>query len=246
MLSLFFADSVAYEVVALTSSESRHAEKVLRINVGEELRVADRLGAWVEGAVESLSPVRVLVARRGHDLPSGISVLQAITKGDAATDAVALLTEVGVGEIIPWNAHHSIARWDDEKSVKAREKWQVVAEESAKQSRRALVPTVSEMVSSKDLAPILNRFEGVVVLHESASTGIDDVEIPTKGALLVVVGPEGGISEEELAYFQGSAKVVHLGPHVLRSKNAAAIATALLLQKRHWYSTNESNNGGAK
>lgn len=246
MLSLFFAESVAREVVALTPSESRHAEKVLRINVDEELRVADRLGAWVEGAVESLSPVSVRVARRGRDLPSGISVLQAITKGDAAVDAVALLTEVGVGEIIPWNAHHSIARWDDEKSVKAREKWQVVAEESAKQSRRALVPTVSEMVSSKDIAPVLNRFEGVVVLHESASTGINDVEIPTTGAILVVVGPEGGISEEELAYFQGSAKIVHLGPHVLRSKNAGAIATALLLQKRHWYSTRESNHEGAR
>lgn len=139
MLSLFFSESVSKEVVTLLSDESRHAEKVLRISVGEEIRVADQLGAWVEGAVESLSPVSVRVVRRGKDLHSGISVLQAITKGDAATDAVALLTEVGVEEIIPWSAQHSIARWDDEKSVKAREKWQVVAEESAKQSRRALV-----------------------------------------------------------------------------------------------------------
>ena len=236
MLSLFFSDSVSKEVVTLLPDESRHAEKVLRINVGEEIRVADQLGAWVEGSVESLSPVSVRVVRRGKDLSSGISVLQAITKGDAATDAVALLTEVGVEEIIPWSAQHSIARWDDEKSVKAREKWQVVAEESAKQSRRALVPMVSEMVSSKELPLLISRFVHVVVLHESAQIGIDQIELPEAGEVLIVVGPEGGISDSEIEAFAQSAQVVHLGPHILRSKNAGAIATALILQQRKWYS----------
>ena len=176
------------------------------------------------------------MVRRGKDLHSGISVLQAITKGDAATDAVALLTEVGVEEIIPWSAQHSIARWDDEKSVKAREKWQVVAEESAKQSRRALVPRVSEMVSSKELPLFLSRFAHVVVLHESAHIGIDQIEIPKVGEILIVVGPEGGISDSEIETFAERAQVVHLGPHVLRSKNAGAIATVLILQQRKWYS----------
>lgn len=236
MLSLFFSDSVSKEVVTLLPDESRHAEKVLRINVGEEIRVADQLGAWVEGAVESLSPVSVRVVRRGRDLHSGISVLQAITKGDAATDAVALLTEVGVKEIIPWSAQHAIARWDDEKSVKARKKWQVVAEESAKQSRRALVPRVSEMVSSKELPLLISRFVHVVVLHESAHIGIDQIQLPEDGEILIVVGPEGGISNSEIEAFVQSAQVVHLGPHVLRSKNAGAIATALILQQRKWYS----------
>ena len=236
MLSLFFSESVSKELVTLLPDESRHAEKVLRISVGEEIRVADQLGAWVEGPIESLSPVGVRVVRRGKDLHSGISVLQAITKGDAATDAVALLTEVGVEEIIPWSAQHSIARWDDEKSVKAREKWQVVAEESAKQSRRALVPRVSEMVSSKELPLFLSRFAHVVVLHESAQIGIDQIEIPKVGEILIVVGPEGGISDSEIETFAERAQVVHLGPHVLRSKNAGAIATVLILQQRKWYS----------
>ncbi len=236
MLSLFFSESVSKELVTLLPDESRHAEKVLRISVGEEIRVADQLGAWVEGPIESLSPVGVRVVRRGKDLHSGISVLQAITKGDAATDAVALLTEVGVEEIIPWSAQHSIARWDDEKSVKAREKWQVVAEESAKQSRRALVPRVSEMVSSKELPLFLSRFAHVVVLHESAHIGIDQIEIPKVGEILIVVGPEGGISDSEIETFAERAQVVHLGPHVLRSKNAGAIATVLILQQRKWYS----------
>ena len=231
MLSLFFSESVSKELVTLLPDESRHAEKVLRISVGEEIRVADQLGAWVEGPIESLSPVGVRVVRRGKDLHSGISVLQAITKGDAA-----ILTEVGVEEIIPWSAQHSIARWDDEKSVKAREKWQVVAEESAKQSRRALVPRVSEMVSSKELPLFLSRFAHVVVLHESAHIGIDQIEIPNVGEILIVVGPEGGISDSEIETFAERAQVVHLGPHVLRSKNAGAIATVLILQQRKWYS----------
>ena len=75
MLSLFFSESVSKELVTLLPDESRHAEKVLRISVGEEIRVADQLGAWVEGPIESLSPVGVRVVRRGKDLHSGISVL---------------------------------------------------------------------------------------------------------------------------------------------------------------------------
>jgi len=237
MFSLFFADSVTQEVVTLVPSESRHAEKVLRIAVGEEIRVADQRGAWVEGPVDSLSPVSVRVVRRGEDLHTGISVLQAITKGDAATDAVALLTEVGAEEIIPWNAHHSIARWDGEKIAKARDKWQVVAEESAKQSRRALVPRIGEMVSSKELPELISRFIAVVVLHESARVGIDHIDLPSEGEVLIVVGPEGGISDAEIATLAESAQIVHLGPHVLRSKNAGAIAAALILQRRNWYSS---------
>ncbi|NBO08120.1 MAG: 16S rRNA (uracil(1498)-N(3))-methyltransferase [Actinobacteria bacterium] len=240
MLSLFFADSVGQEVVTLEPSESRHAEKVVRIAVGEEIRVADRRGAWIEGSVDSLSPIKVRVMRRGEDVHTGISVLQALTKGDAATDAVALLTEVGIEEIIPWGAHHSIARWDGEKVTKAREKWQVVAEESAKQSRRAFTPRIGELASPKELPELFSRFNTVVVLHESAQVGIDDIDLPRTGEVLIVVGPEGGISETEIATFAEDAQIVHLGPYVLRSKNAGAIAAALILQRRHWYSNGKN------
>ena len=129
------------------------------------------------------------------------------------------------------------SRWDGEKIAKARDKWQVVAEESAKQSRRALVPRIGEMVSSKELPELISRFIAVVVLHESARVGIDHIDLPSEGEVLIVVGPEGGISDAEIATLAESAQIVHLGPHVLRSKNAGAIAAALILQRRNWYSS---------
>ena len=93
------------------------------------------------------------------------------------------------------------------------------------------------MVSSKELPELISRFIAVVVLHESARVGIDHIDLPSEGEVLIVVGPEGGISDAEIATLAESAQIVHLGPHVLRSKNAGAIAAALILQRRNWYSS---------
>jgi 16S rRNA (uracil1498-N3)-methyltransferase len=153
-------------------------------------------------------------------------VVQALPKGDRAELAVELLTEVGVDEIVPWAASRSIVQWTGERGVKARAKWQRTAAEAAKQSRRTRVPHVAEPVG---LADVTARTGTVLVLHEAATEPLSTTALPGTGEIVLVVGPEGGVSDEELAALTAAgARPVRLGEMVLRTSTAGAAAVAAL------------------
>ena len=139
------------------------------------------------------------------------------------------MTEVGVDEIVPWAAERSIAKWRDNKPL---ERWRTTAREAAKQSRRSWFPVVTDLA---DTATVVKRLEAAalaVVSHESAPTPLSDVTVPSNGDVVVVVGPEGSISDGELAAFAaGGASTYSLGPTVLRTSTAGVVAASVLLAK---------------
>ncbi len=156
-----------------------------------------------------------------------IVVVQALAKGDRGELAVELLTELGVDEIVPWSASRSIAQWRESRGDKALERWRRTAREAAKQSRRAFVPVIADLASTKDVAARLGGTD--VVLHEAATQPLVEVELPSAGDIHVVVGPEGGISADELALFAAAGAVpVRLGAPVLRTSTAGPAALAAL------------------
>jgi 16S rRNA (uracil1498-N3)-methyltransferase len=233
------AGLAAGDPVRLDGDEARHAVVVKRIRVGEQVVLTDGAGTSATVTVDattktSLSATVDTVTSAEPELPR-VVVVQAIPKGDRGELAVEMLTEVGADVIVPWAAARSVAVWRGDKRGKALAKWRSTARESAKQSRRAWFPEVAEMVDTTAVVDLLRKADVPVVLHEAASGPLGDLPVPGRGEIVIVVGPEGGISEEELAAFAAvGAEPVRLGSSVLRTSTAGVAATAALLARTRW------------
>ena len=222
----------------LDGDEGRHAATVKRMREGEVIHLCDGQGTRAIASV-------VKVHKNSLDL--GIDqftfeeapeprfvVVQALAKGERAELAVEMLTEVGADAIIPWRAEHSIGKWDSVE--KGLEKWRRTSRESAKQSRRAWIPEISNLKSTAEVCEMMSQAQSVFVLHESADQALAACAIREQGTIMIVVGPEGGISPDELAAFSAAgARVVHMGASVMRTSTAGAIAVGgLLMRSQRW------------
>ncbi|SHK05513.1 16S rRNA (uracil1498-N3)-methyltransferase [Pseudonocardia thermophila] len=239
---LFLVDELpAGEHAVLDGPEGRHAAAVRRLRAGEELQLSDGRGGVVRAVVAAAGrdslDLRVLSRARVDPPAPRVVLAQALVKGDRGELAVEMATEAGVDAVVPWRAARCIARWDDgPRGAKALARWRTTVREAAKQARRPWIPPVAEPVSTATLAEHVAAAAATLVLHEAANTGITDVDLPEAGDLLLVVGPEGGITDDELAVLAtAGARPVRLGPEVLRASTAAAVALgALGVRTRRW------------
>lgn len=245
------------EMFTLAGSEGRHAATVRRIRAGERLDVTDGSGRALECEVVAVrrDELDCLVLRRTA-LPAPaarLAVVQALAKGDRGERAVEMLTEVGVDEIIPWSATRSVTRWEGERGERARTRWCRTAEEAAKQSRRHGWPVITSLAGTAEVARRTRTARLAVVLHEHATTPLRGLARSVLGAagpaapiepvapgeppagpggtdVLLVVGPEGGITDAELAVLDAAGAVVaRIGPTVLRTSTAGVVAAAVAL-----------------
>ena len=222
----------------LDGDEGRHAATVKRMREGEVIHLCDGQGTRA---------IATVVKVHKHSLDLSIDqftfedapeprfvVVQALAKGERAELAVEMLTEVGADAIIPWRAEHSIGKWDSVE--KGLEKWRRTSRESAKQSRRAWIPEISNLKSTAEVCEMMSQAQSVFVLHESADQALAACAIREQGTIMIVVGPEGGISPDELAAFSAAgARVVHMGASVMRTSTAGAIAVGgLLMRSQRW------------
>jgi 16S rRNA (uracil1498-N3)-methyltransferase len=223
-------------VVAVDGDEAHHAVAVRRLRVGEDVVLTDGRGCSVTGSVAETGKrhFSVTVASRvlvESDQPS-VTVVQAIPKGDRGELAVEVLTEIGADEIVPWAAARCVAVWRGERAAKSQAKWAGTAREAAKQARRSWFPVVTPMESTESVVRRLADADLAVVLHEEGSSALSGLEVPSSGRLVVVVGPEGGLSPEELAAFEAvGVRPVRLGPEVLRTSTAGVAAVSALLAR---------------
>ena len=225
------SDAAVGDLVALTGAEAKHAAVVRRLRVGEQVTVGDGRGVWLTGETEQASPSLVEVrvsARRVTEAPSPRLILvQALAKGDRDELAVQAACELGVDEIVPWQASRSVSRWEGPKASKGRERWATIVREAAKQAHRAWVPEVAPPATTKDLA-VRAATQRVVLLDPSASTRLSALE-PDGRDIVLVVGPEGGISDDEIAALGAAgAERALLGDTVLRTSTAGPAAIAVL------------------
>ena len=223
-------------LVEVTGDEAHHAVAVRRLREGEHVVLTDGRGASATGTVAStgkrLLTVTVASVSRDARPEPAITVVQALPKGDRGELAVEVLTEVGVDRIVPWGASRSVAVWKGERAARSHAKWQATAREAAKQSRRAWLPTVTPLATTADLAAVVAEADLAVVLHEDGSVPLSAIDVPPAGRLVVVVGPEGGLTPEELALLaDAGAHVVRLGAEVLRTSTAGVVAVAALLAR---------------
>ena len=220
----------------LDGPEGRHAATVRRIRVGERVLLTDGRGSVADCTVTAARRDALelcVTSRRRVAAPSPrVTVVQALPKGERSELAVELATEAGVDAVIPWQASRCVARWEGAKCEKGVQRWRKTAAASAKQSRRAYVPEISPLHTTAQVASLVGDVVSAggraLVLHESASTPLASVTFAVP-AVMLVVGPEGGIDEGELGAFDAAgAVVVHLGSTVLRTSTAAAVALGAL------------------
>ncbi|MBH5334788.1 16S rRNA (uracil(1498)-N(3))-methyltransferase [Streptomyces pactum] len=223
----------------LDGPEGRHAVSVRRLHAGEQVVLTDGEGAWAEGVVRAAEGkdrlvVDVTRGRAVAEEPSPrITVVQALPKGDRGEVAVETMTETGVDAIVPWTASRCITQWRGDRGAKSLAKWRATAREAGKQSRRVRFPRVYDAMSTKEVARLLAGADLAAVLHEDREAGsapLATATLPAGGEIVLVVGPEGGVSPEELAVFaEAGAAPYRLGPSVLRTSTAGTAAVALLL-----------------
>jgi 16S rRNA (uracil1498-N3)-methyltransferase len=228
----------ARSAFVLDGPEGRHAVSVKRLHAGEEVVLTDGAGRWARGEVVATEGRDRLVVSLGEVTEEAaesprITVVQALPKGDRGELAVETMTETGVDAIVPWAASRCITQWKGERGLKALAKWRATAREAGKQSRRVRFPEVAEASTTKQVAAFVARADFAAVLHEDRaypSAPLATAELPSAGEIVLIVGPEGGVSPEELALFEeAGAKAHRLGRSVLRTSTAGTAATALLL-----------------
>lgn len=214
----------------LTGPEAHHAAVVRRVRPGEAVTVGDGRGVWLDAEVIEVEPKRVRLrigARRVEERARPrLALAQALAKGDRDELAVQAATELGVDEVVPWQAARSISRWEGAKARKGRERWQAIVREAAKQAHRAWVPEVGEASTTAQLAA---RAGLLLVLDPWTDVPLSGVALEGAEAITLVVGPEGGIAPEELERLEAAgARRVRLGTTVLRTSTAGPVALAVL------------------
>jgi 16S rRNA (uracil1498-N3)-methyltransferase len=218
---VFLSPDLSGDTVLLDGPEGRHAALVKRLRVGEPVDLVDGRGTRATGTISATTKDTVTVAVSARDQEPAPSprlvVVQALAKGDRGELAVELCTEVGVDEVVPWSASRCIAKWND----KVGQRWASTALEASKQARRSWFLTVADVATTAQVTQLPGQ---LLVLHEEATTPLSSVE--PAGDVVLVVGPEGGISSEELSALGGTA--VRLGPTVLRTSTAGAAAAAVI------------------
>ena len=222
--------------VVVDGAEARHAVVVRRLRVGEQIALTDGRGAWAVGAVTETAKDSLAVEVASLSTvpcPSPeLVVVQAIPKGERGELAVEMLTEVGVGEIVPWAAARCVAVWKGEREAKSVARWRSTAREAAKQARRPWHPTITALASTSTVVELVTAADLAIVLHEESKAPFAALTVPSRGRIVVVVGPEGGLTDDEVvAFATAGAASVRLGPEVLRTSTAGVAAVAALLAR---------------
>jgi 16S rRNA (uracil1498-N3)-methyltransferase len=226
------------DAVTLSGPEGRHATTVRRLAPGERVDLTDGAGLMAQCEVIAARPGAgeldlAVLARLAEPEPAcRVSIAQAILKGERAELAVELMTEVGVDVIVPWAAERCVVRWSPDRQDRALGRWRSTAREAAKQSRRARFPEVSEPARTADLLPRVVSASLALLLDPRAAGSLASLALPGDGEIMLIVGPEGGVSQSEFAGLTAAGALpVRLGPTVLRGSTAGAVAAALVLSR---------------
>ncbi len=225
--------------VRVEGEEARHAVVVRRTRVGAQVLLGDGRGrratcevvstgkASLEARVLSVDDVPVETPR--------VTVVQALPKGDRGELAVEVLTEVGVDVVVPWAAERCVAVWKGERATKGLARWRSTAREAGKQARRAWLPEVAPLATTDDVVTRVADADLALVLHEDADLPLGGLDLAGVGSVLLVVGPEGGLTDAEVDRLRDAgALVVRLGSAVLRTSTAGVVAVGAVLARTRW------------
>ena len=222
--------------VVVEGDEAHHAVVVRRLRTGERVVLTDGRGRSVTAEVATtgkrvFTALVAAVVAAPRPAPE-LVVVQALPKGDRGELAVEVLTEVGAAVVVPWAAARCVAVWKGERATKSVARWRATAREAAKQSRRAWFPEVAELASTADVAALVAAPTSRSCCTRTPRSRWRRCPCPAEGRIVVVVGPEGGLADDEVATLVAAGgRAVRLGPEVLRTSTAGVVAAAALLAR---------------
>ena len=230
--------------LTLPAHIKRHAVQAMRLKAGDSLQLSDGRGLRIRAVMADPEAglAEVIEVGREPAPQTRLALIQALAKTGHDEQAIDMATQIGVDEVVPWQADRSIAKW---KAGRTDKKWGAVLDAATEQSRRAFRPELGECVSSKQIVAICRRAcvhgDLVVVLHQDATdtwAGVEEkvgrlidrtLEDGRPRTVSVIVGPEGGISEQEVADFTDAGAIsCVLGRNILRAATAGPVALSLL------------------
>lgn len=230
------AETSAGDLVAVDGDEGHHAVAVRRLKVGERVVLTDGRGVSVTGEIVETGKRSMQV--RAEEVAAGpapqpeFTVVQALPKGERGELAVEVMTEIGVSTIVPWAATRSIVSWKGERGVKPLARWRSAAREAGKQSRRSWFPEVTDLAQTAEVVERIRAADAAILLWESATRPMSELVLPDSGEILLLIGPEGSFTPEEVAAFEEAGAIaVKMGAEVLRTSTAGLAATAALLSR---------------
>jgi 16S rRNA (uracil1498-N3)-methyltransferase len=234
VLTLFFTDQINDgSTQTLDKDDAHHAIKVLRLKLGEVIKISDGVKKWVSGSIIEISKkeLTISISERGdfEEKKPELVLVQAVTKSERNKEMLELAIEAGVDRIIPWQAERSISKWQSDSA----QKWEIGIKEACKQARQVRLPKLMPMLTTAGVVQLLSKDARIIVFHESASEKFAQLQLPESlASIYLVIGPEGGISQSELSKFEnGGSKIVRLGETVLRSAHAGFAAISAVQTK---------------
>jgi 16S rRNA (uracil1498-N3)-methyltransferase len=234
VLTLFFTDQINDgSTQTLDNDDAHHAIKVLRLKLGEVIKISDGVKKWVSGSIIEISKkeLTISISERGNfeEKKPELALVQAVTKSERNKEMLELAIEAGVDRIIPWQAERSISKWQSDSA----QKWEIGIKEACKQARQVRLPKLMPMLTTAGVVQLLSKDARIIVFHESASEKFAQLQLPESlASIYLVIGPEGGISQSELSIFEnGGSKIVRLGETVLRSAHAGFAAISAVQTK---------------
>jgi 16S rRNA (uracil1498-N3)-methyltransferase len=234
VLTLFFTDQINHgSTQTLDKDDAHHAIKVLRLKLGEVIKISDGVKKWVSGSIIEISKkeLTISISERGdfEEKKPELVLVQAVTKSERNKEMLELAIEAGVDRIIPWQAERSISKWQSDSA----QKWEIGIKEACKQARQVRLPKLMPMLTTAGVVQLLSKDARIIVFHESASEKFTQLQLPESlASIYLVIGPEGGISQSELSIFEnGGSKIVRLGETVLRSAHAGFAAISAVQTK---------------
>jgi 16S rRNA (uracil1498-N3)-methyltransferase len=216
----FYDPDLSETATRLPPAEAQHA-KVLRIRAGEEFEVTDGRGLAVIAQFDSDGEDYVRLGQRSEPVGYRIHLVQALAKNDRDELAIQAATELGASEFTPWQAARSVVQWSSDKVERNRERWQQIALGAMKQSGRSWAPKVNSLASTGQLPA------GGLLLAAGAPPLTSDL-LP-EGGVVLVVGPEGGVTEAEThQLLERGYRQVSINEAVLRTSTAGPAAIAII------------------
>lgn len=231
----FFVETLSGDTVLITGEDARHIARSLRCRVGEELTLCDGAGTVCRCAITGICADRVELAvlERGvskAEPPVFVTLYQALPKADKLEWIVQKATELGVGAMVPVQTRFCVSRPDERAMEKRLERLHKIALEAAKQSGRGRIPAVLPPVSFVEAVSRMAADRGAVFFYEKAAQTLGRTLADRPESISIMVGPEGGFSQEEAAAAQEAGiPLCTMGPRILRCETAPLYALSAIM-----------------
>lgn len=221
--------------VSLVGDEAHHAARVGRVAVSEQTAISDGMGHRALATIVSVGPGEVVcevmsASFEARAVPE-VWLAQALAKGDRDEAAIQAATELGIDGVIPYQAGRSVSQWRGDKVDKGVARWEKIVTEASKQAMRSWIPVVGPVVNTEGLCALAERYT-LIVLDPLAPEALSDFRplvAESSLPLLLIVGPEGGLSADEIqALVAAGATTRRLGTTILRTSSAGPAALALV------------------